>query len=209
MISQIGPHKVQHGDVTNGIKALMGNDKAQIMYSDPPWGNGNIKYWATMNKKMNGEINTPAPLPEFLDAIFDIAQKYVIGFLLIEYGVRWAADIKKRGCDAGFNNCGLVKTQYRSGNRLLPLDLHLFAKTGYQYPDNFVSDVSNTYGYATASKSVALLAPIIKQSNPAPIILDPCCGMGYTAQTAIDNGLIFRGNELNQKRLNKTLARFK
>jgi hypothetical protein len=31
--------------------------------------------------------------------------------------------------------------------------------------------------------------------------------MGYTAQAAIDNGLAFRGNELNAKRLEKTVAR--
>jgi predicted methyltransferase len=39
-------------------------------------------------------------------------------------------------------------------------------------------------------------------------ILDPCCGMGYTAQIAIDNGMYFYGNELNAKRLQKTINRF-
>ena len=37
--------------------------------------------------------------------------------------------------------------------------------------------------------------------------MDLCCGMGYTAQACIDNGLKFIGNELNEKRLGKTIGR--
>jgi len=33
------------------------------------------------------------------------------------------------------------------------------------------------------------------------------CGMGYTAQATVDRGISFRGNELNKKRLDKTIAR--
>ena len=33
------------------------------------------------------------------------------------------------------------------------------------------------------------------------------CGMGYTAQATVDRNMIFRGNELNKKRLDKTIKR--
>jgi DNA modification methylase len=37
------------------------------------------------------------------------------------------------------------------------------------------------------------------------IVLDPCCGMGYTARAAVANKMRFRGNEFNSKRLQKTI----
>ena len=44
---------------------------------------------------------------------------------------------------------------------------------------------------------------------PGGIILDPMCGMGYTAEAAKSNRMRFRGNELNQHRLDKTIARLR
>jgi hypothetical protein len=184
----------------------MAGDRADIMYSDPPWGEGNIRYWATMNRKMTGAEVQPAPLQSFLDAIFGIAGRYVSGFLLIEYGERWAAMIQQRGMQAGFQAHGIVKLRYRSGRDLLPLDLHLFARPGLNYPHGYAEAVEGSYGYDTLRRAVPPLVSAVKKQM-RPIILDPCCGMGYTAQAAIDNGLAFRGNELNAKRLEKTVAR--
>tara|TARA_R110000737_G_scaffold166014_1_gene193262 strand:+ start:891 stop:1076 length:186 start_codon:yes stop_codon:yes gene_type:complete len=55
MIYKIGEHTVRHGDIHNEIEIneLTQNIKANIFYSDPPWGSGNLKYWDTMNKKQN------------------------------------------------------------------------------------------------------------------------------------------------------------
>lgn len=207
MISQHGIHRVQHGDVTKGIAQLMQNDRAHIMYSDPPWGEGNIKYWATQNKKMAGDVNEPAPLAEFLGAVFGIAAAYVTDYLLIEYGQRWAGEIQTRGVAAGFQPRGIIKLLYRSGGKLLPLDLHVFTRGAQPIPAGYIEAVTNTYGYDTLKHA---LHPLIKQVAAAgvrPIVLDPCCGMGYTAQAAIDCGAAFRGNELNKVRLAKTIAR--
>jgi len=44
-------------------------------------------------------------------------------------------------------------------------------------------------------------------SDDAQIVLDPMCGMGYTAQATVDRGICFYGNELNEKRLGKTVKR--
>lgn len=197
MIQAVGPHRVN----------LMGADRAQIMYSDPPWGEGNIRYWATMNRKMTGEVNEPAPLDAFLEAVFGIAGKFVTGFLLVEYGVRWADMIQQRGQAAGFASHGIVKLRYRAGGKLLPLDLHLFARSGLAYPDGYRAAVEGTYGYDTLRQAIPPLAKLVRAGGAPALILDPCCGMGYTAQAAVDNGLAFRGNELNAKRLAKTIAR--
>ncbi|MFY8163223.1 MAG: hypothetical protein ACOVKC_03195 [Brevundimonas sp.] len=203
MISSYGPHRVRHGDVNDGIDDLMGADKADILYSDPPWGEGNIKYWATMNRKMTGEINLPADLDTFLTSIFGIAEKYCQRYLLIEYGVRWRHMIQERGRNAGFTARGIVPIIYSSEN--LPLDLHIFTKGSQELPQGYAEAIAGTKGYLTNQNAIGPLAAIVGAGG---IILDPCCGMGYTAQAGIDYGLSFRGNELNRARLAKTVARF-
>lgn len=202
MITSFGPHRVQHGDVNNGIDALMAGDRAAIMYSDPPWGQGNIKYWATMNLKMNGAVNIPADLETFLSSVFGIAQRYVDRYLLIEYGVAWRDAIQARGVAAGFSPRGVLPLIYDSKN--LPLDLHLFTKGPQSFPAGYAEGVSHTKGFRTLEMAIGPLASILGQGS---IILDPCCGMGYTAKAAMKYGLHFRGNELNAARLAKTMKR--
>ena len=178
------------------------------MYSDPPWGEGNIKYWASINKRHTGQEIEPASLPSFLGAVFGAARDFCDGYLLIEYGTRWRKEIIALGEQHGFDFHGQVDLRYRSGAKLLPLDLIMFARPGVNYPAGYKRSVEGTHGYKTLQMAFHPLAEIVKKAGNLPsIALDPCCGMGYTAQAAIDTGLAFRGNELNAKRLEKTKAR--
>lgn len=204
-VTQYGRHRVRHGDVNDGLADLMRGDRAQIMYSDPPWGEGNIKYWSTLNKKMNGVYNIPASLDTFLNSVFGAAAQFVDGFMVVEYGVRWRDMIQERGRAAGFVPHGIVDIIYDS--RDLPLDAHLFARPGLEFPPGYGDTFRLTKGYRCTRNAVQPLAELVKRTNPDPIILDPCCGMGYTAQTAVDFGLSFRGNEINEARLAKTIRR--
>jgi hypothetical protein len=210
-VQQIGKHRVRHGDVNDGLAQLMGADRARIMYSDPPWGEGNIKYWATMNKKMNDQDVEPAPLSTFLDSVFQAAQTYVTDYLLIEYGRRWAAEIISRGQGAGFEYEQTITILYRGGKngQLIPLDLHVFTRNGAPMPPRYIEQVANTSGFDCVKKAFYPFAELLKSKYPDEeiIALDPCCGMGYTAQASINCGFSFRGNELNRKRLDKTVAR--
>ena len=51
MIYHIKHHRVQHGNIYDDFMPLMQQEKADIFYSDPPWGIGNLKYWQTLNVK--------------------------------------------------------------------------------------------------------------------------------------------------------------
>jgi len=210
-ILDLNGHRVRHGDVmdADGISTLMGSDRAAIMYSDPPWGEGNIRYWATMNRKMTGEEIEPAGLDAFLGQIFKIASAYVDDFLLIEYGVRWKDLIQKRGVAAGFSPWGIADVFYRGGSKLLPLHLHVFTRYGAQVPSGYLAAVNGTHGFATVRAAIAPLASRYASVAPPRIVLDPCCGMGYTARAAVECGLRFRGNELNKARLAKTIQRLR
>ena len=206
MITDIGPHRVRHGNVmdTDGITELMMNSPADLMYSDPPWGQGNLNYWSTMNTKMTGAPRVEQPnLEAFMNQLFTLAKQFCRGALLIEYGVKWKDELIQHAEQYGFAHVGFAEPVYGSEDR--PLHLHVFVPPNTQKipgPSYFES-LRGTKGLLTVMTAVRPFAA------PGNVILDPCCGMGYTAEAAKRFGMHFRGNELNEKRLAKTIARLR
>lgn len=201
-ITKIGKDVVMHSDIMlSNIQDVLQGQKVDMMYSDPPWGTGNLNYWQTMNKKMTGAKKNEVDLDAFLRKIFSIAKDNVKGIVFIEYGIQWRDDIKKMAKQYGLVDNGTIRLQYKSGSKLLPLDLHLFSKKPITIPQSYIKAVTDTYGYNTLKQA---MTPFAKEGGT---ILDACCGMGYTAQLAIDTGMTFYGNELNAKRLQKTINR--
>lgn len=202
-ITKICNHVVMHSDIMkSNINDVLNGAKVDVMYSDPPWGEGNLSYWQTINTRQTGDEPNPVNLDAFLNRIFKIASDNVKGVTFIEYGVKWRSGIKDLAKQYGFVDIGTIPLQYRSGSKLLPLDLHVFAKKPMTLPDDYIKRVENTYGYNTL-KQVFSLYPDMEGLS----ILDPCCGMGYTAQIAVDRKMTFYGNELNSKRLSQTIKR--
>lgn len=197
MIEQIGKHRIQHGNLMDGIDELMQGQQAQIFYSDPPWGQGNLTYWQTMNTKMNGVPPVDIELGAFLDEVFNQAVKYSKQWVLIEYGQKWADKVQEMGTSRGLKWHGKIELLYRSGSKLLPLDLHIFSKNGGELPADYADSLYHTHGFETLKRAIG---PLAKQGE---IIVDPACGMGYTAMAADMFGMAFRGNEINEKRLGK------
>ena len=205
MIQRIGKHKVSHCDLMQlNIKEFLEGQEFDVMYSDPPWGEGNLKYWQTMNVKMNdGAERNEVDLNKFLNIIFDSASKYVKddGVIFIEYGQRWKDQLIDIAKNYGLICNEVIEMLYRGGGKLLPLDLHIYSKKPIAISQEYIDSVYQTYGYDSLKKAIAGFA---KKDNK---ILDLSCGMGYTAQTAVDNNMTFFGNELNLTRLGKTIKR--
>jgi len=206
MIIEVKQHRVKHGDVMQLAvpNNLLPNEKAHIFYSDPPWGKGNIAYWQTMNVKMNeGVQRSDIEYNAFVKQIFNLAAVYTKddGIVFIEYGCKWADDIINMAKTYGLLHIATAKPLYRSGSKLLPLDLHIFSKRPITLENGYLDAICDTYGLDTLRQAVR---PFVK---PLEIIFDPCCGMGYCAQIAIENNMAFRGNELNRARLQKTINR--
>ena len=74
MITEIGPHRLRHGNLHDGIGDLMLGERADIVYADPPWGPGNLKFWQTMNHKMTGAEPLPTDIDAFLDCVLATAE---------------------------------------------------------------------------------------------------------------------------------------
>ncbi len=201
MIYQIGGHKVRHGDIHDeaGVKKLTSGVKADIFYSDPPWGTGNIKYWDTMNKKMNGINDSTGNfnVDVFLGVVLDNAKRHTNGWVVIEYGKRWVDKVKSMARERGLIYCGQVEARY-SGDNLLEI---IFFRTDEERHID-LSGIYHLSGYKCVKEIFKLLSP-----QEGGVGMDLCCGMGYTAQACVDNGMSFVGNELNKKRLGKTILR--
>lgn len=199
---------LRNGDMMSFELSELTDSKVNFIYSDPPWGEGNLKYWQTMNKKMNGVEPKQVDFPAFLEKFFQICNDALTddGVVFMEYGPRWKSDVECTAKVYGFTVRRYYTPQYRAGKGMLPLDLFVFTRTSntkeYSWPDESV--VNNTYGYATLQKVFSTMT-----TEPNMILLDPCCGMGYSAKLAISRGMKFIGNELNYKRIQKTKDRFK
>ncbi len=202
MIYEIGKHKVRLGDIheLEEIKDLTEGVKADIFYSDPPWGEGNIKYWDTMNKKQNGitESTGKFNVDVFLGLVLDNAVEHTNGWVVIEYGKRWVTKVINMGTSRGLKYCGRIETVY-GGTHTNEI---IFFRT-----DKIVTiDLSSIF-HLTGYKCVKEIFKLLKVEEG--IGMDLCCGCGFTAQACIDNGMTFIGNELNKKRLDKTIDRLK
>ena len=203
MISKIKNHRVKHGDIMSGIADLMQEEKADFIYSDPPWGVGNLKYWQTMNFKMNNVERKEQDYNNFINNFFSIIKYYATDRVVIEYGKRWRDDIINLSMKYGFIYNGNTESLYKSGSKLLPLDIHFLSKKEkYTLTDQNKKDCREFNGLKVVEKIFDFYCP-----KNAELVLDPMCGMGYTAQATRNRGMSFRGNELNQKRLEKTIHR--
>lgn len=203
-ITYIGNNRFQCLDLMLGIDQLMGNDVADFIYSDPPWGPAAIKNFATLNTKNTGQTSADTSLSSFLDNFFSVCNKFAKNKIVIEYGIKWRNDIIFYGTKHGFIHAGVTGSFYRSGLEKTSSDVHVFTKDGTGLITNeFAIKCSQLNG-------VKLVSMVFDEHCPkdAQIILDPCCGMGYTAQVCVDRNLTFIGNELNSKRLQKTINRF-
>ena len=205
MITDIKNHRVRHGNIMDGIDDLMMGEQADFIYSDPPWGQGNLRYWQTMNKKMNDAEKRDVIYDDFINHFFQLISRYAKDKVVIEYGCQWNDDIVRMSNAYGFKHHGSTVCYYKAGSTMRPCDLHFLSK---------VSDITITPQFqqgCTEKEDLELVEYIFNylEAPKGGICLDPMCGMGFTAQAAVNRGMRFFGNELNLKRLEKTKVRLK
>jgi len=71
----IGPHKVNCGSLTSPeLDSMLAGERVDILYSDPPWGDGNLAYWQTMNRKMTGAETPQVKHDELYDRIMGLVR---------------------------------------------------------------------------------------------------------------------------------------
>ncbi len=200
MVRKIGIHTVSNNDINKvDFTKLLEGKKAHILYTDPPWGDGNMKYWCTINKRMTGANHEPLSYSSLILLIKEIIRNNVDGYVFIETGKKWLDSTLKELDDVIFNKQVFMLT-YKAGSSILENPVIV----GSTRPENLLPTGLNDLEGALDENSLKIAIPLLAKENA--ILLDPCCGMGNSARSAIDNNMVFVGNEFNAKRLDKTVA---
>jgi hypothetical protein len=168
----------------------LGGQRAKIVYSDPPWGPGNLMYWRTMN----GETERPA-WDRFLATFCAVAQASLEpdGHLFVEMGLRWVDELARSMLAVGFSERARWSVLYGPAKK--PLTNVLW----YSGP-GVLCDPTGMRGEPMTRHILESVA------TPGALVFDPCCGKGMTARCAVRLGMMFAGVELNPKRAAVTTA---
>jgi hypothetical protein len=198
----IGPHRVAVGDVQRGaVREFMRNERASIVYSDPPWGEGNLRYWRTHAN----DATRPAWSEFVAEWTSSVAAALIPGgALFVEMGLRWADAFSDALASVGRPVSARWTTLYGPSSKLLPVALL------YSGPSLRVAfDPSAMRGPTLPRECVREAAHAMRlDALPSEFrgsVFDPCCGKGYTARAAVASGMAFRGIELNPKRAAVTM----
>jgi hypothetical protein len=179
------------GELSLGLaqRALDGR-QADIIYSDPPWGPGNLMYWRTMN----GEKERP-DWDRFLDTFCSVAQASLApgGHLFVEMGLRWVDELASAMLTVGLPEQSRWRVLY--GPAKSPLQNVLW----YSGP-GAPCDPTGMRGEPMTKHVMESVA------SPGALVFDPCCGKGMTARCSIRLGMRFAGCELNPQRAAVTSA---
>lgn len=190
-MTEIGSHRLLHGDITSGVVAtLMGQDRADLIYSDPPWGPGNQRFWHTHNGT-EPMTDWPAFLAAFCQVCADYRKSNAPIF--IEMGIRWLGDL-----DHAMERVALPMQRRWSITYGRPPRPN--ALTLYGCRDWPIDLGQNTHGEPI---TWTILSAVVR---PESVVLDPCCGKGMTARHTHIGGGHFRGAELNGNRLEVTAS---
>jgi tRNA G10 N-methylase Trm11 len=177
------------------VDAMLAGQSVDIFYCDPPWGDNSLSYWKGMNRRMTGAVVPQLTHDELYDRFIDLIKRYVRGYVFIETGPRWVAYVAERL--KIFRDVQTYSLTYDAGP---DLPCGIICATTLETPWKLSFDPGPYRGAELVRRIVADVA------KPGGIVLDPCCGMGYTARAAVAAKMRFRGNELNQARLDKTIA---
>jgi len=197
MINRIGPHAITCANIADPVVDMLISDvPLGVLYSDPPWGDGNVKFWATLAKKDTGVNTQVLTYDQLLGRVMQLAEK-VSGHIFIETGPRWVTMVQDMFQQA-YGNARAYEMLYPGGKKMLTCWLVVSSNDGSGPYRGF--NPTGMHGAKVPRECV------LSVRQPGRGLLDPCCGMGYSARAAIAAGMVFRGNELNAKRLAKTAA---
>jgi hypothetical protein len=193
MMTTIGPHRLFCGDLTEGaISSLMGDELADVVYSDPPWGPSNLQYWVTRHS--HGAVpreRWPGFLAAFCAAVARHSKPEAPIF--VEMGLRWIDEVDAAMRVEGFDRRRRWSVTFGPKMKPVPHALTLYGTT-----DVNVKLPDPPHGEPVTR---AALAAVVR---PGVLVLDPCTGLGMTARSTHALGGAFRGNELNPTRLDRT-----
>lgn len=183
----IGPHRLLCGDVTTGaVGRLMGDELADVVYSDPPWGPGLLRWFYT-HAKIDCQATWGSFLAAFCAAV--ATHRKPAAPVFVEMGHAWTDDLAAAMLAVGIAESARWRVSYGSPKRESVL---------WYSGAPLAGDPTGLHGRAVPMWALS------RVMQACAVVLDPCCGKGTTAAVTKRLGGVFRGAELNPKRLAAT-----
>lgn len=180
------------------INYLLKGEKARIFYSDPPWSDGNLKYWNTMRNKMSGtKEEKVVTLEEMTLAIQNIIKNHVDGYVILETG-KAALEFQKELLSKVVHNIKVYDVFYKSGSKWLP-NVVIVGVTNPSYNFNVNLTGIQCDGFILPDK---VFSEIAKEND---LVIDPFMGLCNTGKACMKHKLRFAGNEFNKVRYDKAI----
>jgi hypothetical protein len=168
----------------DNLDDLFQGEKADCLYSDPPWGLGNLRYWRTMNEQKDHAVDWM----RFLGRIKFLYERHINGPLFIETGMRFEGDLIK----VFGTTSARYEILYGSGSKKLPNILLCWGAIPGKSPSGMTGfDVPYT-----------VLSSLLSMPKS---VFDCCIGLGTTARVCKKIGAVCYANELNKKRAERTM----
>jgi 16S rRNA G966 N2-methylase RsmD len=152
-----------------------------MIWCDPPWEDGMVKYFQTLNKKQTGK-EVSNQIDGILDTLFRLAHKGKP--IAVEYSVKGHERVIRYAEKYGHVTGHTTYAKQENGIT----SVIIFFNTDCSIPDNVV-------GYANTIMGV--------QQIGAKHVFDPFAGVGRTGRAVLKAGATYHGSELNEYRYNK------
>lgn len=210
------PHIVRSGDLMNfDPTELFFDKKADIIWADPPWGDGLMKYFQTQNRKLNpNETTIDWSASEFLERSLQICKEVMHqnSIMFLEYGEKHFDFVRDEIKKSGLYFSGLRNVNYFGGGVWRGHNLFILTKMdGANNLSNLVpesEELTNLGGVKMVSKCIKnIWSSVPVETQKELTIFDPCCGLGLAAEVSIKYGARFIGCELNPSRAKRTVER--
>ena len=170
-------------------------------YTDPPWGNGNLNYWQTMNNKNNDEnMNDQITQEELENIVVNLITNNVNNYAFIVYGKREASSMmSKFKAKKNVKDIQYIKKKYRSGSNWLENCIIVVTLNNAEVKDWSILNGLN------GIKSLQKVCEVFKGQYKS--CLELFIGIGYYLKVLHKNGFDVVGNELSKARLSKALKK--
>lgn len=192
-VTQIRQHRFTQGNMAGPqVDTMLAGERVFTLYSDPPWGDSYLKMFQTHTFKATGVRPAQINHAQLCARYADLVARYVTDYVFIETAHGCVPEMLEH------------LKPYLRDSRTQPFgygnDLQGTIISG-QVGDTPLPDID-----VSGKKGLPFVKHILGHVvRPGAIILDPCCGAGYTARATDYHGMTFRGNELNPARLAKAI----
>ncbi len=190
---------IEAGDLDGFVEWLVDNDcSPEMVYTDPPWSDGNCKYWRTM-AKAPPSIEA-APHKELIRNIFNAIQAFGSDVVFMEQSfhedLSW---VVMEAESAGYVRLGQWTVSYGSKGTPRPNELILFA-----IPK--MSGIERGFDPSGLHNNEMTELAFEHFAVRGETVFDPCVGLGTTARMAHKYDMRCVGFELDPNRLARTIA---